>query len=114
MKSFVIGLFAALPLAAFAHAHLDKSVPANNATVPASPPNVVLVFSEAVGLEAVTLQKDGDKAATPLGPLPKDEGVALQVALPKLAKGRYTIRYHAISSDQHDSKGTLVFTVAGP
>ena len=114
MKKLIAGMLMMAPLAAFAHAHLERSSPANDAKLKTSPDHVVLVFNEAVGLNAVTLQKDGEKSPTALGPLPQEEGVALQVALPKLSRGRYTVRYVVVSSDQHESRGALVFTVQAP
>lgn len=62
IKPLVCALALALPGADFGHAHLERSVPARNSTVDSSPPEVVLVFSERVGLTSLILQEQGGKA----------------------------------------------------
>jgi len=103
-------LLALLPVAAFAHAHLESAQPVNGSVVAASPPQVVLVFSEPVALLSVSLEKAGARPRK-LGPLPPDAAHELRVALPKLAEGAYTLRYRAVSDDTHEAKGVLRFTV---
>lgn len=102
----------ALPVAAFAHAHLESSVPAKGSTVQTSPGKVELVFNEPVGLTALKIQKKGDSTARDLTPLPKDDSVYLSVPLSKLADGDYVLTYAGLSSDQHESKGTIEFKVS--
>ena len=103
-------VLAALPAGAFAHAHLESAQPVNGSVVAASPPQVVLVFSEPVALLSVTVEKAGSRPRK-LGPLPPDAAHELRVALPKLADGVYTLRYKAVSDDTHEAKGKIGFTV---
>ena len=112
MKTLMAFIAVMAPVAAFAHAHLESSTPATGSTVQTSPANVTLVFSEPVGLNSLKLQKAGEKAARDLKPLPQDESVHLMVPLPKLADGDYTLSYVAVSSDQHEAKGTIAFKVS--
>lgn len=105
-------LLLAAPFAALAHAHLESSTPAKGSTVKASPASVMLMFAEAVELTAMSIQKSGDKTATPLAPLPKQASVHLMVPLPKLADGDYTITYSYVSDDQHEMKGSIPFRVS--
>jgi methionine-rich copper-binding protein CopC len=108
----IIGLLAAFPAGAFAHAHLESAQPANGSVNASSPAQVVLRFSEPVALLDLTLEKAGSPARK-LGPLPRDAASSLSVPLPKLADGAYALRYHGVSDDTHETKGTLRFRV-GP
>ncbi|MCC6633735.1 MAG: copper resistance protein CopC [Gammaproteobacteria bacterium] len=112
MKKLMLMATLALPVAAFAHAHLESSVPGKGSTVKTSPGKVELVFNEPVGLTALMLQKKGEKTAHDLVPLPKDDSVYLAVPLAKLADGEYVLTYAGLSSDQHESKGTIEFKVS--
>jgi methionine-rich copper-binding protein CopC len=96
-----------------AHAHLESAMPADGATVPTSPESIMLMFSEAAKLTALTIQKDGEEAQK-LGPLPAKAAVHLMVAAPKLAPGHYTVDYRVVSDDTHVMSGKVKFTVAAP
>lgn len=112
MKKLMLMAALALPITAFAHAHLESSVPGKGTTVQTSPGKVELVFNEPVGLTALKLQKKGEKAGHDLAPLPKDDSVYLSVPLTKLADGEYVLTYAGLSSDQHETKGTIEFKVS--
>ncbi len=112
MKKLMLMAALALPVAAFAHAHLESSVPGKGSTVKTSPGKVELVFNEPVGLTALKLQKKDEKTAHDLVPLPKDDSVYLAVPLTKLADGEYVLSYAGLSSDQHETKGTIEFKVS--
>ena len=71
-----------------------------------------MTFDEAATLTALTIQKDGDKAAQKLAPLPKTPSAQFTVALPKLAPGTYTIKYHVLSDDNHVMGGKTMFTLS--
>lgn len=109
-RRLLSALLAALPLSAFAHAHLESALPANGSVVAASPAQVVLKFSEPVALTGLTLEKAGS-AAQKLEPLPPDAARSLSVPLPRLAEGAYVLRYRGVSDDTHEAKGTLRFTI---
>ena len=116
-KSLTMALLLSAPLAAFAHVHLESSIPAAGSTVKASPERLVLVFQEAVELKALSVQKTGDKAPTALQ-LPKAAAEQLAVPLPKLADGDYVVSYTYVGPDEHRMSSTLKFKVsaskAGP
>lgn len=94
--------------AAHAHAHLTDSNPREGSTTKA-PAQVVLTFSEAARLTAITLQKEGAEARK-LAP-PTAPGVRLTVLLPALAAGRYTLGWRVVGNDGHVTSGALHFTV---
>jgi methionine-rich copper-binding protein CopC len=102
MKKLMLMAALVLPVAAFAHSHLQSSVPGK----------VELVFNEPVGLTALKLQKKGDATSRDLAPLPKDDSVYLTVPLAKLADGDYVLTYAGLSADQHETKGTIEFKVS--
>jgi copper transport protein len=108
---------AALPTAAAAHAVLQSSSPAANASVPASPPRIVLTFSEAPDAKLSLVKVIGaDGAPVPGVSAPQavpGDKLSLQVvpATP-LADGTYTVNYRTVSSvDGHVQTGAFAFGV---
>ncbi|SDU90598.1 copper homeostasis periplasmic binding protein CopC [Pseudomonas mucidolens] len=99
--------------AAFAHAHLESSMPAADSTVSA-PSDLRLTFSE--GVEAtftkVSLSKDGTELAVKGLETPDTDKKTLVVtpAAP-LAAGTYKVEWHAVSVDTHKSAGSYSFKV---
>ncbi len=61
-------------------------MPVKGSTVQKSPDNVTLVFSEAVELTSLSLQKTGDKAEARSGAAAQEDSVHLMVPLPKLGR----------------------------
>jgi len=100
-------------VAAQAHTHLEKAVPADNSVVTSSPAQITLHFSEAAQLTALTIQKDGDKEAKTVGALPKEPAEELSVPVAALAPGKYVVNWRVVSDDRHVMSGALHFTVAG-
>ena len=98
-------------LSANAHTHLQKSMPADKSVVTAAPSVVVLTFSEAANVTALTLQKGADKAK-PLGPLPEKAGKEVTVALPALTPGEYAVNWRVAGEDGHVMSGKFAFTLA--
>jgi hypothetical protein len=95
----------------YAHAHLQSSTPADNSVITASPPNLVLNFSEAARLTALSIQK-GTEAEQKLKPLPSTDAAQISVPLPLLTPGAYIVSWHALSDDGHVTSGALHFTLA--
>lgn len=110
--SFLAGLvLATFAVAASAHAHLEKSSPAEGSTVTTAPAQVVLEFSEAVRLTALSIAK-GDEPKQALKPLPATAAPRVAVALPPLTTGMYSLAWRVLSDDGHMMAGTLHFAVA--
>jgi methionine-rich copper-binding protein CopC len=97
--------------AAFAHAHLEKSQPADKSSVAVAPKEVVLEFNEPVQVTALTIQK-GDEKAQDLGPLPKAATAKVTVPVPAIAPGNYIVKWRAVGDDNHVMNGKFIFTVA--
>ena len=105
------------PLAASAHALLDKSEPARRATLAQAPAAVRLWFNER--LEPAFSSLDvmdvgGRSVATAAARVPARDPKLLELALPALAPGVYTVRYKVLSVDGHTVKASFTFTVKGP
>ncbi len=101
----------AFAVSAEAHTHLKQSTPAEGSVLEAAPANIVLKFSEAARVTALSLQQDG-KAAQKLAPLPSEPTAEVTVPAPKLSAGKYVIAWRVVSDDNHIMSGTLHFTVA--
>jgi methionine-rich copper-binding protein CopC len=94
-----------------AHAHLQKSSPADNSVITTSPSNLVLNFSEAARLTALSIQKDEEPKQN-LKPLPTTAAQQISVPLPPLTPGSYSVSWRVLSDDGHVMSGTLHFTLA--
>jgi methionine-rich copper-binding protein CopC len=100
-----------LGVTASAHAHLQKSSPADNSVITTSPSNLVLDFSEAARLTALSIQK-GSESPQKLKPLPTTAAQQISVPLPQLTPGSYSVTWHVLSADGHVVSGALHFTLA--
>jgi copper transport protein len=113
MKAIVLSIVASmalLPASSFAHAHLLRSSPAENAVLDRSPPALTLAFAEPVTLTAVSIEStQGVKAA--LKPLPSKPTAEASMPLPQLALGHYKINWRAVSDDGHLMSGEIHFMV---
>jgi copper transport protein len=113
MKALVLATAASItlfPASAFAHAHLLRSSPAENAVLEKSPPVATLVFAEPVTLTAVKIEStEGVKTA--VKPLPAQPTAEASMALPPLAHGHYKISWRAVSDDGHMMSGEIHFIV---
>ena len=106
-----------IPAAAFAHARLTHSTPADGSRLDSAPAAVVLQFSEApeVALTTITLSAQTG-GSIPLGPVERVHSAARSVSakiLEPLAPGAYKISWATAAADGHPSRGTLAFEVVG-
>src|SRR6202023_1045831 len=85
---------------ALAHAHLQKSVPADGSVVAAAPANVVLTFSEPAHLTACWLQK-GEGPKQKIEPLPTTPAQQVSVPMPRLEPGTYVLSWRVMAPDAH-------------
>ena len=107
-------LMIAWPIAGSAHSHLEKSDPADKATLSTPPKSVQLWFSEKVAAEwskivvtdAAGKRVDMEKVAED-----KNDPKHLQVDLNPLGPGTYQVNWNAISGDGHRVKGDFSFSV---
>ncbi len=120
-KGLVIGLLAAIVLAAAggtasAHANLASSDPANGASLPESPSEIRLAFTEAPdpALSTVLVLGSGG-TKLPVGPPSLQPPRTLTVSLPThMPDGVYTVSWQVVSrQDGHETAGVFAFGV-GP
>jgi copper transport protein len=100
---------------ASAHALVKSSDPANGADLPSSPSRVLIVFTERPDVKLTFIQvlnssgantAKGSPAAVPGDP------DAVQVAVPQLPKGVYTVTWRTVSRDDgHVTAGSFSFGV---
>ena len=107
----------ALPAAAAAHSALESSDPAADSSVPVSPRQIVLTFSEAPDPKLSLVRViDADGATVPgvskPQSVPRDkQSLAVTPSVP-LADGVYTVNWRAVSSvDGHVESGAFAFGV---
>jgi copper resistance protein C len=111
LASAVLALWAGQ---AFAHAHLQTSLPAANAAVAKAPVELDLSFSERLILKfsGVTITGPDKNAIAPGEAALTKDGTGLTVPLPQpLEPGSYTVNWHAFSADGHKTQGSYSFTV---
>ena len=96
---------------AHAHAHLERSTPADGSTVNAAPAALEMRFSEPARLTALWVQR-AQEPRQAVKDLPTSPDRALRVALPTLAPGVYSVTWRAVSADGHITSGTVRFTIA--
>lgn len=100
-----------------AHASLTKTEPAAGARMDASPDAVRIVFNERLdtgGAKLFVLDELSKQVAGGRDPERIEQGKGLQIPLPKLGEGHYTVSYSVISEDGHPVSGAYVFTVGNP
>jgi methionine-rich copper-binding protein CopC len=110
LSVLALGLFG---VTAHAHAHLQKSSPADNSVITASPPILELHFSESARLTVLSIQK-GEEPKQNLAPLPTTAALQVTVPLPPLTPGTYLVVWRVISDDGHVMAGALHFTLSAP
>ena len=101
---------------AAAHALLVEAIPAEAATLEASPPQLVLRFNSRIehklSRATLSLGEDGEpRALTGTADAAPDRFVA---TLPPLAPGSYVVDWQVLSVDGHRVAGKLRFRIRGP
>ena len=118
LRVAAVGLLAAaFPLLAFAHALLEKSEPARRAVLSKPPAQVRLWFNERLEpafcamsvLDAAGKPVTQDKAS-----VAAEDRKRLELALPLLGRGVYTVRYNVLSVDGHSVRASFQFSIKGP
>jgi len=104
------------PAAAFAHAHLERSMPAAGAMLKQAPQELMLWFSEAVEPKFSSIEvrdAKGDAVQDGVASAVPGNTAQLRIGLKPLPPGRYTVQWRVLSVDTHRSQGDFTFRV-GP
>lgn len=99
-----------------AHATLEQTVPTANAELKESPPKIELTFNEAIepGVSSVEVLDSQSRKVTSAKAELNANRTVLQLALPVLDDGIYTVAYRIVSEDGHPVSGSYVFVVGNP
>ena len=100
--------------AALSHAFLSGATPPVGGSVPASPKEIRLTFTEAIeprfsGIDLTA--SDGRAIARGSAVVDSGNDRQLVLALPTLTPGRYRVRWHVVSVDTHRTEGEYSFAV---
>lgn len=100
----------ALPAQAFAHATLELTSPGFEQRLSSSPRTLTLRFDQYIKALPRSLQLYSTRGAIPVARI-HDNGRWLVASLPRLNRGGYTVRWHALSGDGHVVSGVFTFGV---
>ena len=102
----------ALPQLALAHAVLMRSTPAAHATLPGGPMRADLKFNSRVDGQGCTLiLLDAGGHERKLVPLRQPAADEIAADTGTLSPGSYTLRWQALASDGHVTRGEIPFRV---
>ena len=108
-----VALLFVLPHAAFAHAVLVKSLPAQGATVKAGDVDIALTFNSRIDVLHSSLHLVGpDGKANTLAMDNHAEPNLLKSKASGLTPGAYKLEWQVQASDGHISRGVIAFRVA--
>jgi methionine-rich copper-binding protein CopC len=110
----VLAAVAVLALCVWVQAHtkLEKSVPADGATLTTAPTSIQLFFNEKPDLKVTKVEITGPSGKVELGPAHSmaDKDIMAPVK-GTLGDGKYTVAWRAAGTDGHVQKGEFSFTV---
>jgi methionine-rich copper-binding protein CopC len=99
---------------AFAHAQLNKAVPAVNGAVTTAPSEVTLNFSEkleATFSTVIVRDAVGKRVNKADAQVDKADRTTMRVALDPLMPGIYIVEWRALTADTHKTEGAFIFRV---
>src|SRR5690554_6889759 len=103
-----------IPIQAFGHAKLIQTEPLADSQLEQAPEHLHLLFNqrlEGINHESLIVKDDlGNTVDTGHAEI-GSEGNSIQVTLPVLNKGTYSVHYDVLSLDGHVVKGNYAFTV---
>ena len=106
---FLLGL----PGVAAAHSELESANPADGAVLDASPPEIVLTFSETLDPQKSSISlRDASGAEVAGARVDPDDDTVMRLTPPTLAPGAYEIRWTSVAEDGDLLRGTVHFEVA--
>jgi copper resistance protein C len=114
-RVFAVALLCASASSAFAHAFLDRAVPAVGSTVHGAPTSIRVWFTQDIepAFSTIKLQdaKGGELAAADKAVDPSDRSL-MQLPVPPLRPGTYRVKWRVLSIDSHVTEGDFTFNVA--
>ncbi len=103
------------PFSAFAHAHVESSIPTKGEILKSAPTDISITFSEALRIEEsyIKVFDSNKKQISSKKPEISKDQVTVSEKLPPLAAGKYTVKWKAVClcNDHHATTGSYDFTV---
>jgi copper resistance protein C len=94
-----------------AHATLDHATPPAGSTVPSSPSEIVLYFTQTLERKFSRVEvRNGAGARVDLGNV-SIGGSVIRVGVKDLPPGRYSVHWKVLSVDTHRTEGSFSFTI---
>jgi copper transport protein len=111
-RALFVAVLAALtlPAPAFAHATLEQTTPGLRERLAQSPQTLVLRFDQYVKALPGSLKLYSSSGAIPVSRV-RTTTRGIEANVPRLRKGGYTVRWHALSGDGHVVSGVFTFGV---
>jgi copper transport protein len=103
----------AFPALASAHATLEKTSPGFRERLPSSPRTVTLRFDQYLKALPGSIRLYSGTGSVGVTRV-RSDGRVLEASLPRLPRGPYTVRWHALSGDGHVVSGVFTFGVRAP
>jgi copper transport protein len=110
--ALVVGALA-FPAQASAHATLEKTSPGFRERLPSSPRTVTLKFDQYLKALPGSIRLYSSAGSVGVRRV-RSDGRVLEASLPRLPRGAYTVRWHALSGDGHVVSGVFTFGVRAP
>jgi hypothetical protein len=98
---------------ALAHAFLDHASPAVGSSVPDSPPNVTLWFTQDLepAFSSAEVTNEAGQRVDLGKEIPQGSPAELQIGLKPLPPGTYLVSWRVVSVDTHPTEGTFTFDI---
>jgi hypothetical protein len=91
---------------------VEKTEPANGATLTTPPPHVQLWLTQKPDMKVTKVELSGPSGKVTLGPAHTMSEKTLMAAVTgKMADGKYTVNWQTAGDDGHVQKGSFAFTV---
>ncbi|WP_245613046.1 copper resistance CopC family protein [Skermanella stibiiresistens] len=106
----ILPFLAAAPGAAWGHASLIETTPADGAVLAKAPAAITLTFSEPIS--PLVLKLDGTAVST----VPSQSGAAVLDIVPPdgIGPGTHVLTWRVVSEDGHPVGGTVTFSIGAP
>ena len=112
--SLIGAFFLALQGTAWAHAFLDHAEPQVGSTVTSSPTEVKIWYTQELepAFSSIEVKNaKGDEVDKKDVHVDAKDKSLLEVSLPQLPSGTYTVAWHVVSVDTHRTQGHFEFTI---
>lgn len=108
---FAFTLVCCMAPLAYAHNHLESTMPESGASLDSNPQTVEIHYSDPTWLIACALENDNGDAVEIDYELPAQSSAVFSIPMPELASGAYTFSWTVEGDDTHRLEGEITFSV---